>query len=259
MLRLCFVNDFSQRTAPDDQAVCLAQSVLDSDRAETALMNTELRSLRNEYDRIERERKAAATTQRPTYYQPVATTVPTTFNRSYYHAYNPYTYAPTTYAPAVQSAGVTSFSVPLSGTLTPTSAAPAVTSNFVSTANHTIANAPATTSPPATATPTVATAASTTSTPTPFSYNPTVSGAVPVQLPVSALPALQSLGIIPVTAVNQGQEPAAAVLRSATGTVLNMDINVSMLKPHQMQGLSIILNSLMTRSNQESASSSSGS
>lgn len=78
-------------------------------------------------------------------------------------------------------------------------------------------------------------------------------GAIPVQLPVASLPALHALGIIPVPAGSlppDGQPQPPAVLRgsSANGTMLSLEINVSLLQSVQMSGLAIVLNSLMSRS-----------
>ncbi|KAH7888746.1 hypothetical protein F5I97DRAFT_744870 [Phlebopus sp. FC_14] len=79
------------RPSPDDQAYVLAQAILDVERSETAAINAELRSARNELDAIQREKRASAaaqptvTTFRPTYYPQVA-------QSQYYRAYpNAYT------------------------------------------------------------------------------------------------------------------------------------------------------------------------
>ncbi|KAF8973217.1 hypothetical protein BDZ97DRAFT_1648778, partial [Flammula alnicola] len=91
--------------------------------------------------------------------------------------------------------------------------------------------------------------------PTPTAYTPyQSSGAIPVQLPVASLPALHSLGIIPVPAASlppEGQPQPPAVLRgsSANGSILSLEINVSLLQSAQMSGLAMVLNSLVTRSN----------
>ncbi|KAJ3504404.1 hypothetical protein NLJ89_g7953 [Agrocybe chaxingu] len=82
-------------------------------------------------------------------------------------------------------------------------------------------------------------------------YQPTA--AIPVQLPVTSLPALHSLGIIPVPAASippEGQPPAA-VLRGSTanGSILSLEINVSLLQGSQMSGLAMVLNSLVARGN----------
>ncbi|KIL66253.1 hypothetical protein M378DRAFT_75523 [Amanita muscaria Koide BX008] len=76
--------------------------------------------------------------------------------------------------------------------------------------------------------------------------------AIPVQLPVASLPALHALGIVPVPAANlpSDGQPPPAVLRgsSANGTMLSLEINVSLLQSAQMSGLAMVLNSLMSRS-----------
>lgn len=90
-------------------------------------------------------------------------------------------------------------------------------------------------------------------------YSPYQSGgAIPVQLPVASLPALHSLGIIPVPATAlppEGQPQPPAVLRGSTanGTILSLEINVSLLQSAQMSGLAMVLNSLVTRNNTSAA------
>ncbi|KAF9450422.1 hypothetical protein P691DRAFT_810366 [Macrolepiota fuliginosa MF-IS2] len=83
-----------------------------------------------------------------------------------------------------------------------------------------------------------------------INYNRT-NTAIPVQLPVASLPALHALGIHPVPAnsVTEGQPPPPAVLRGSTanGTMLTLEINVSLLQSAQMSGLAMVLNSLMSR------------
>ena len=76
--------------------------------------------------------------------------------------------------------------------------------------------------------------------------------AIPVQLPVSSLSALHALGIVPIPAASlpppdQPQPPA--VLRGSTsnGTILSLEINVSLLQSPQVSGLAYLLNTLMSR------------
>ncbi|KAJ7096256.1 hypothetical protein C8R44DRAFT_812548 [Mycena epipterygia] len=174
-----------KRPAPDDQAVALAQAVLEADRSETTLLNSEIRTARADLDKLEREKRARL--------QP-----PAPVPQQYYRAY-PYPYAQQPYG----QPGV--FPVP-----------PAT-----STAGN--VNYP--------------------------QYPPNT--AIPVQLPVSSLPALHALGIQPVAATSlaPGAAQPPAVLRgsSANGTMLNLEINVSLLQAAQMSGLAIVLNSLMAR------------
>ncbi|KAH8982177.1 hypothetical protein EDB86DRAFT_3086376 [Lactarius hatsudake] len=77
---------------------------------------------------------------------------------------------------------------------------------------------------------------------------PNVSSAIPVQLPVSLLPTLHALGIVPVPtqSVPVGAPPPPAVLRgtSANGAMLNLEINVSLLQATQTSGLALMINSI---------------
>ena len=83
------------------------------------------------------------------------------------------------------------------------------------------------------------------------SYTPSTSP-IPVQLPVTSLSALHALGIVPVPVASvpsPDQPQPAAILKGSTsnGTMLSLDINVSLLQSAQMSGLAILLNSLMSR------------
>ncbi|KAJ7178488.1 hypothetical protein C8R43DRAFT_973504 [Mycena crocata] len=180
-----------KRPAPDDQAVTLAQAVLDADRSETAWLNSEIRAARADLEKIEREKRLRL--------QPPAPAA----QPQYYRAYA-YPYAQQPYGQAA------AFSVP-----------PLATPAMTATMNGT--------------------------TMTGASHYPNT--AIPVQLPVSSLPALHALGIQPVAATSlaPGAAQPSAVLRgsSANGTVLNLEINVSLLQQAQMSGLAIVLNSLM--------------
>ena len=87
--------------------------------------------------------------------------------------------------------------------------------------------------------------------------------AIPVQVPVSSLPALQALGIhpVPVASLPSPDQPQPlAILRSSTanGTMLSLEINVSLLQSAQMSGLAIVLNSLMARNGDATASTGNG-
>lgn len=95
-------------------------------------------------------------------------------------------------------------------------------------------------------------------------YTPQVMAtAIPVQLPVASLPALHALGIVPVpvpTGSTDGTPNThAAILRgsSADGSMLNLEINVSLLQSTQMNGLATVLNTLLTKNPPASSSSSS--
>ena len=76
------------------------------------------------------------------------------------------------------------------------------------------------------------------------------STAIPVQLPVNSLPALAALGIIPVAAASlppAGQPQPPAVIKSTNGSMLSLEINLSLLQSAQMSGLVLILNALTSR------------
>jgi len=73
---------------------------------------------------------------------------------------------------------------------------------------------------------------------------------IPVQLPVASLPALHALGILPVSSLPLSDHPQPpAVMRgsSANGTMLNLEINVSLLQPAQVNGLATVVSSFMSR------------
>ena len=69
---------------------------------------------------------------------------------------------------------------------------------------------------------------------------------------MASLPALHALGILPVPAASlppadQPQPPAVMRGSSTNGTMLSLEINVSLLQQAQMSGLAMVLNSLMSR------------
>jgi hypothetical protein len=84
----------------------------------------------------------------------------------------------------------------------------------------------------------------------PASFVPSATGTIPVQLPATSLGALTTLGIVPVPVSalpppDQPQPPA--ILKGATenGTLLSLEINISLLQSVQMSGLAMVLNSLV--------------
>ncbi|EGN99881.1 hypothetical protein SERLA73DRAFT_106745 [Serpula lacrymans var. lacrymans S7.3] len=103
-----------------------------------------------------------------------------------------------------------------------------------------------------TATTSFSTSTFSTSLSSPSTYTPSSTSAIPVQLPVASLSALNALGIVPVPATSlpaSDQPQPPAVLRGSTsnGTMLSLEINVSLLQSAQMSGLAMLLNSLMSR------------
>ncbi|KAI0058088.1 hypothetical protein BV25DRAFT_1313731 [Artomyces pyxidatus] len=211
-----------KRAAPDDQAYLLAQAVLEGERTETATVTAELRTARAELDRIDREKRVAAMPPRPAYY---STSPATPVYAHHYRTYQyPYAHTPTPMTPASSSSTQGyPYSVPLTPTIT----------QYV---------------PPLSAIPAAATPGSTNT--SAFPTTP-LTGAIPVQLPVSSLPTLHALGIVPVPAsslsTSSDQPPPPAVLRgaSADGSMLSLEINVSLLQAAQMSGLALVLNSIM--------------
>src|SRR5271156_6078456 len=81
-----------QRATPHDQAYYLAQVVLDSDRSENAWLGNELRVARTESERIEREKRTAASSARTTHFTSTPQTVMSNLQAQYYRGY-PYAYA----------------------------------------------------------------------------------------------------------------------------------------------------------------------
>lgn len=216
-----------QRNAKIDQILFLTQSAMEIDRSDVAQLNADVRAARSELERLQRQKRAAEQAQqRATYYMTPATFSAQSGQASYYRTY-PYGYAQA-YAPsAIPPGSVSTFSVQASPTpsnatasASASSSATASNSGTATTSSGTVPGVPHT-------------------------------GAIPVQLPVAFLPALHSAGIVPVSssAVSAGQPPPAALLKgqSQNGTVLQLEINVGLLQPHQMSGLAMILNSLVTR------------
>ncbi|KAF9227394.1 hypothetical protein BS17DRAFT_775410 [Gyrodon lividus] len=195
------------RPSPDNQAYILSQLTLELERSETAAVSSDLRSAKNELDAIQREKRATSTAAAP---HPTVTT----FRPAYYpqatpsQYYRSYSYAYTQpYSSGTQGGA---------------------TSTFYSTPSST-SQAPA---------------AST-------SYTPSASP-IPVQLPITSLAALHALGIVPIPAASlpppdQPQPPAVLKGSTSNGTMLSLDINVSLLQSAQMNGLAVLLNSLMSR------------
>lgn len=167
-------------------------------------MNAQLRAARTELDKVQREKRLAATPQRPTVYTP--TSYP------YTPQYRHYTYPYAQYQPGYHQ----------------------VYSSYPTPAN----SQPMT--PMAQFQPSV----------TPANAEQTLlSKAIPVQLPVSSLPALHALGIMPVSSTSlppPDQPQPQAVLKGTTsnGTMLSLEINLNLLQTTQTSGLAMILNSL---------------
>ncbi|EPT05038.1 hypothetical protein FOMPIDRAFT_1112440 [Fomitopsis schrenkii] len=249
-----------KRASPDDQAYVLAQAVLEAERAETAAVNAELRAARSELEKIGRERRATAppptpqAAPRPTTFYPTAASTPSPYAsqyRGYTYPYaTPYGTTQYTLSPAFQTPTYTTTpgaQRPVYGTAY-TPATPSATSTVDTTTTAATLGASTASSP--------ASAASVAA-PQPYYRAHTSSAgtagtisAIPVQLPVTHLPALKAIGLDPVPVSSlppSGQPRPAAILRSQTATTLQIDINVASLQSAQMNGLALILNTLTSR------------
>ncbi|KAG6841887.1 hypothetical protein C0991_005617 [Blastosporella zonata] len=97
-----------KRSASDDQAILITSLVLDGERSETTVLGNELRTLRGEQERREREKRLAAQAARPTYYGQApnaASAVPPQYYRGYPYAYTQ------AYGTPAQTSSTSSFSV----------------------------------------------------------------------------------------------------------------------------------------------------
>ncbi|EIW63403.1 uncharacterized protein TRAVEDRAFT_69420 [Trametes versicolor FP-101664 SS1] len=245
-----------KRASPADQGYVLAQAVLEVERADTTALQQELRSARQELDKLEREKRLtappppvptpAAAASRPTmsvrtanYYNPSATSTPsqTPTTATFMPPYRPYSYSysqyPTTqYTYNPHAYGATHYGSAASyGAATSTPTTPAY-------------------SPPASATTMTQTSAASAQVQQAQAHPASASNtAVPVQLPVTSLNALSALGIVPIAAASvpsAGPQPPA-VIKSTNGSTLNLEINLSLLQSAQMSGLALILNALTSR------------
>ncbi|KAI9455321.1 hypothetical protein BJY52DRAFT_1280367 [Lactarius psammicola] len=220
-----------KRTAYDDQAYYLGRQALDSERADHSALSTELRTAKAELERITRQQRSTAHPQRTSYYLSAAPVY-----AHHYRAYH-YPYAQTYGAPTSSNTTTPGYpySVPLNSTVQ--YVPPPLTTSTTTAKTLSTATTPAT---------------STTAAPAPTASpagTSNVSSAIPVQLPVSSLPTLHALGIVPVPtqSVSADAPTPPAVLRgtSANGAMLNLEINVSLLQAAQMSGLALMLNSIM--------------
>jgi hypothetical protein len=72
---------------------------------------------------------------------------------------------------------------------------------------------------------------------------------VSLSLPISSLPALHALGIMPVSSLSvpppgQPQPPAVLKGTTANGTMLNLEVNLGLLQGTQVSGLALIINAI---------------
>ncbi|TDL24322.1 hypothetical protein BD410DRAFT_786438 [Rickenella mellea] len=242
---------------PHDQAITLANAILDADRSATTYMEQQLNMARSELDRLHKaQRAASAHTHKG---QSSSTTTPTFIthpfggNSSYprgppqgYPAYyNAYTYPygqSNPYAPqASTNTGKSSTAIANK------------TSSFVTTWNS--ASSSTSAQPPSqlgTNTGSIMPTRITQPTQPQAAGNAASPTRIPVSIPVASLPALQAFGILPVPKAalpppTEPQPPAVLLGSTNGGTTLLLEINVALLQASQMSGLAIILSGLMQR------------
>jgi hypothetical protein len=90
---------------------------------------------------------------------------------------------------------------------------------------------------------------------------------VSLSLPISSLPALHALGIMPVSSLSvppPGQPQPQAVLKGTTanGTMLTLEVNIGQLQATQVSGLALIINAIaaqaVSATSSQSGASSAG-
>ncbi|EJD02705.1 uncharacterized protein FOMMEDRAFT_146574 [Fomitiporia mediterranea MF3/22] len=241
-----------QNTIPLDQAILVERLLLESEHLDSSALDQELSSARSELDKVLRAQRLAKQTANrstlttsgstsingttnhttPSYYGYATSTFNASSTPNYSNYYSSYTYPyAQSFIPGVshtQSAKTGTSAIPGASSF-PTGASAQVQSSTSST-NQANASSPSTSAP---------------------ARPPPV--AIPLQLPVTSLPALQSLGILPVPqaslASSPNQQPAAVLLGSSNnGTMLSLEINAALLQPPQMSGLAILLSSLVKMS-----------
>ncbi|KAL5523541.1 hypothetical protein ACEPAG_7714 [Sanghuangporus baumii] len=242
-----------QSAIPHDQAILVERMTLEIEHSDKAALERELSDVRSELDKVLRaQRMAKAAANRATtsmasstsinstnpttpYYGYAAPTFNGTSTAGYSNYYSSYTYpynpsfipgmrySTPTKANSSSIPGVSSFQSGVAGQSQTSTA----TSNLSNQTSVSSASGSAVTRPPPVA--------------------------IPLQLPVTSLPALQSLGILPVPKASlpadSSTHPAAVLLgTSNNGTMLSLEINAALLQPPQMSGLAILLSSLVKMS-----------
>ncbi|KAF9643359.1 hypothetical protein BDM02DRAFT_3191772 [Thelephora ganbajun] len=217
----------SQRSCPEDQAYVLAHTVLDTERDETTALNVQLRVARAELEKYNRE-------HRPQTVQPIVRPTPPLTSTTY--SYTPQ-YRHCTYPYAQYQSNYTQVYPGFS------TAAPSTT-QF----QYSVITTPVTVSAAGTtaSSPSQTMTAQTQTSPTTLDV---LSKPVSISLPISSLPALQALGIMPVSSLSvppPGQPQPQAILKGTTanGTMLSLDVNIGLLQATQVSGLALIINAI---------------
>jgi len=218
----------------------LAHAVLDAERNEMTALNAQLRAARAELEKYNREHRPqiAQTTARPTL--PFTSTT-----YSYTPQYRHYTYPYAQYQSGY------------------TQVYPGFTTPSTTQYQYPVATTPITISAAGTTTPTTATTQTQSTTTT----SDALSKPVSISLPISSLPALHALGIMPVSSLAvppPGQPQPQAVLKGTTanGTMLSLEINIGQLQATQVSGLALIINAIaaqaISATSSQSGASSTG-
>lgn len=194
-------------------------------------LNAQLRAARSELDKYNREHKppTVQTTVRPA--PPLTSTT-----YSYTPQYRHYTYPYAQYQ--------SNYSQVYPGFTTATSTTPY--QYPVVTTPVTVSTTTSTTSQTAT------TQAQTSPTTTTATTSDALSKPVSLSLPISSLPALHALGIMPVSSLSvppPGQPQPQAILKGTTanGTMLTLEVNIGLLQATQVSGLALIINAIATQ------------
>ncbi|KAL5485432.1 hypothetical protein ACEPAI_8074 [Sanghuangporus weigelae] len=243
-----------QSTIPHDQAILVERMTLEIEHSEKAALERELSDVRSELDKVLRaQRMAKAAANRATTTMTSSTSINSTNSATPYYGYTAPTFNGT--STAGYSNYYSSYTYPYNPSFIPgmrystptkanSSSIPGV-SSFQSGVAGQPQTSKATSNLSSNQTPVSSVSGSAVTRPPPV--------AIPLQLPVTSLPALQSLGILPVPKASlpadSSTHPAAVLLgTSNNGTMLSLEINAALLQPPQMSGLAILLSSLVKMS-----------
>lgn len=212
-------------------------------------LNAQLRAARAELDKYNREHRPQTiqATVRPA---PPFTSSTYSYTPQYRHYTYPYAQYQSNYTQVypgfTTTTPTTQYQYPVLATPVTVSAAGTTTSSTSQTAT-TKTQTPSTT-------PTTAT-------------SDALSKPVSLSLPISSLPALHALGIMPVSSLAvpaPGQPQPQAVLKGTTanGTMLSLEVNIGLLQATQVSGLAMIINAIaaqaVSATSSQSGASSAG-
>lgn len=208
-------------------------------------LNAQLRAARAELEKYNREHKpqTVQTTARPTLPFTSTTYSYTPQYRHYTYPYAQYQSNYTQVYPGFATPSTTQYQYPVVTTPVTVSAAGTSTAQTATTQAQTQPTTSTTTTSDALLKP------------------------VSISLPISSLPALHALGIMPVSSLAvppPGQPQPQAILKGTTanGTMLSLDVNIGQLQATQVSGLALIINAIaaqaVSATSSQSGASSSG-